>query len=119
MLVWCRKLYPVVQDDVSVFVLDPKPPCWVASFLPAVGVNGLHCAVWILPPLVFSSVYFLLARVEVDLFGAVPNANGTYSLMEIAGGGTRSQWLGEIVTNKLNGFSLYLFKGEVYFLVLN
>lgn len=65
-------LHPVVQRDVAIFVFDPESSVGVASFLSAVSVDCLHCAIWILPPLVVSRVDLLLARVEKYLLGAVP-----------------------------------------------
>lgn len=61
-----------VHDDVSVFVFNPDSSCWVTRLLPPVGVDGLHGAVRILSPLVVGRVNLPLARVKVDLFGAVP-----------------------------------------------
>ncbi len=61
-----------VQDDVAIFVFDPEPAGGVAGFLPAVGVDRLHGAVWILPPLIVGRVDLLLACVEMDFLGAVP-----------------------------------------------
>lgn len=71
-------LHPVVQRDVAIFVFDPESSVGVASFLSAVSVDCLHCAIWILPPLVVSRVDLLLARVEKYLLGAVPWKNGTF-----------------------------------------
>lgn len=67
-----RQLQSVVNDHVAVLVFDPEPPGRVAGLLPAVGVNRLHRAVGILPLLVLAGVDLLLARVEVNLLGAVP-----------------------------------------------
>lgn len=65
-------LQSVVHDHIAVLVFDPEPPGRVACLLPAVGVDGLHRAVRILPLLVLAGVDLLLARVEVNLLGAVP-----------------------------------------------
>lgn len=67
-----RQRQLVVCDHVAVLVFDPEPPGGVAGLLPAVGVDGLHRAVGILPLLVLGCVDLLLAGVEVDLLGAVP-----------------------------------------------
>lgn len=72
-------LRPVVHDDVAIFVFDPEPSGGVAGFLPAVSVDRLHGAVWILPPLVVSRVDLPLACVEKDLLGAVPERGSTHS----------------------------------------
>lgn len=72
-------LRPVVQEDVAIFVFDPEPSGGVAGLLPAVGVDRLHGAVRILPPLVVGRVDLLLARVEMDLLGAVPERGSTHS----------------------------------------
>lgn len=68
-----------IQDDVSIFVFDPEPPGGVAGFLPPICVDGLHCAIWILSPLVLCCVDLLLACVKKDLFGAVPERNRMYT----------------------------------------
>lgn len=66
------QLQSVVHDHVAVLVFDPEPPGRVAGLLPAVSVDRLHCAVGILPLLVLDGVDLLLARVKVNLLGAVP-----------------------------------------------
>lgn len=71
-------LHPVVHDDVAVSVFDPEPPRWVVGFLPAVTVDGLHRAVWILPLLVVSCVDLPLACVEKDFLRAVPERSSTH-----------------------------------------
>lgn len=48
-------------------------------FLLAVSVDRLHGAIWILPPLVVGRVDLLLACVEKDLLGAVPERGSTKS----------------------------------------
>lgn len=67
-----RQLHLVVHDHVAVLVFDSEPPGRVAGLLPAVGIDRLHRAVWILPLLVLSGVDLLLASVEVDLLVSVP-----------------------------------------------
>lgn len=62
----------IVHNDVSVFVFDPEPSRGITGFLPAVSVDRLHSTIWILPPLVVGRVDLLLACVEMDLLGAVP-----------------------------------------------
>lgn len=65
-------LRPAVHHHVAVFVLDSEASGGVARFLPAVVEHGLDGAVGVLPPLVARRVDLPLARVEVDLLGAVP-----------------------------------------------
>lgn len=65
-------LHPAVHHHVAVFVFDSETSGGVARFLPAVVVHGLDGAVGVLPPLVVGRVDLPLARVEVDLLGAVP-----------------------------------------------
>lgn len=72
-------LRSVVHDDVAIFVFDPETSVGVARLLLAVGVDRLHGAVWILPPLVVGRVDLLLACVEKDLLGAVPGRGSTQS----------------------------------------
>lgn len=67
-----QSLWPLVHYDISLSVFYPDASCWVAGFLPAVVVDGLHRAVWILAPLEVSRVDLLLARVKVDLLDAIP-----------------------------------------------
>lgn len=67
-----ESLHSAVHHNVAVFVFDSETSGWVARFLPAVVVHGLHSAIGVLPPLVVSSVDLPLTRVEVDLLGAVP-----------------------------------------------
>ena len=70
-------LRPVVEDHVAVLVFDAEPSVGVARLLPAVAVHRLHRAVGVLPPLVVGRVDLLLARVEVDLLGAVPERSSS------------------------------------------
>ena len=65
-------LRPVVQENVPIFVFDPESSGGVAGFLSAVGIDRLHGAVWILPPLVLGRVDLFLPCVEMYLLGAVP-----------------------------------------------
>lgn len=65
-------LHSAVYHNVAVFVFDSETSGRVARFLPAIVVHGLHSTIGVLPPLVVCSVDLLLARVEVDLLGAVP-----------------------------------------------
>lgn len=65
-------LHSAVHHHVAVFVFDSEASGGVARFLPAVVVHGLDGAVGVLPPLVVGRVDLPLARVEVDLLGAVP-----------------------------------------------
>ena len=62
----------VVGQDVAVLVLDAEPPGGVSGLLTSVTEHGLDGAVGILSPLVVGCVYLLLARVKLDLLGAVP-----------------------------------------------
>lgn len=77
-LVFLSRVSATVQDDVAVFVFDPETPGWVAGFLPAICVDRLDCTIWILSPLEVGRVDLLLARVEMDLFGAIPEGNSIY-----------------------------------------
>lgn len=65
-------LRSAVHHHVAVFVFDSEAPGGVARLLPAVVVHSLDGAVGVLPPLVVGRVDLPLARVEVDLLGAVP-----------------------------------------------
>lgn len=71
-MVIVRSLHSAVHHHVAVFVFDSETSGGVARFLPAVVVHGLDGAVRVLPPLVVSHVDLPLARVEVDLLGAIP-----------------------------------------------
>lgn len=75
-----------VHHHVAIFVFDPDTSGGVVSFLSAVVVNGLIGAVGVLSPLVVGGVDLPLARVEVDLLGAVPGRS-----LQVGAGGKMAE----------------------------